>query len=93
MWKLWKEFGDIGHQVRCKRTRSIIVPVVIYFRMRLGLFDNVLNLGLLDLSSANGTFLFFRQFVLNLATKVVFFSFSLHEPVPVEANEVESVVA
>ena len=85
--------GDIGHQIRLRWTRSIIVPVVIYFGMRLGLFDDILDFCLLNFSSTNRTFLFFWKFVLDIAAEVVLFSFSLHEPVSVEANQVESMVA
>jgi hypothetical protein len=52
---------------------------------------DVLDLTLIDLSSADGTLLDLRDFVLDITSELVFLSMSLHEPISVDTEQVESV--
>lgn len=61
--------------------------------MSLGQLDDVVDLGFFDHSSANRALLYLWQMVLDNTTKVVLLGLPRHKPVPIEANEVESVVA
>ena len=92
-WKLRKMVGDNWHQSRGIQAESIIVPMIIYFRMRLSLLDHVFDLSLLDLSSTNRTSFILRYLEQDIAPKLVFFRLSLHEPISIEADQVEAMVA
>ena len=61
--------------------------------MLLILLLNVLHLFLPDFSPADGASLNLRSLVLDLASELVFLLDSLHEPVPRDADQVESVEA
>jgi hypothetical protein len=61
--------------------------------MFLELFLNVLDFIFGDFSSADGTALFLWHFELDFAAELVLLAEPVHEPVPVDANQVESVEA
>lgn len=71
--------------------RSVIIAAVIYFWMSYELLLNVLDLFLLDLTSADRALLDLGQTKLNRASVLIFLLASLHEPVAMDTNQVEPV--
>lgn len=74
-------------------TKDSIIFVVIDFRMFLELLLDVVHLFLSDISSTDGTSFVLRHLVFNLTSEFVLFPGPLHEPIPVHADEMESVEA
>lgn len=69
------------------------VSFVINFRVLLELRPDVLDLLLGNLSSADGALLVLGHLVLDLAAELILFLESLHKPISMEADQVESVEA
>ena len=67
--------------------------MVLKVRVHLVLPFDMLYVLTADFTAAHGAPLFFRESVLLLASVLVLVNVSLHEPVSVEANQVESVEA
>lgn len=67
------------------RFSSIVICMIVAFRMFLELSFDIVNLIHGNLSSANGTFLMLGHFVRDNATELILLLESLQKPIPVQA--------
>ena len=79
--------------LRDHHTGSLIVTVILQLWMLLELLLDVRDLFVLDFLSANGASMLFRQRELDLSSILVLLRLPGHEPVSVNASEMESVEA
>jgi len=73
--------------------KSIIITAIFNFRMHFKLILHVFNLFLFYLSSANRTFFNFRNLIVDQTSKLVFLTYSLHKPISIYTNQMESMIA
>ena len=79
--------------LRDHQMSSLIITVIFQLWMLLELLLDVRDLFFFDILSANGASLLLRQRELDLSAVRVFFRLPWHEPISVNASEMESVEA
>lgn len=73
--------------------KSIIITAIFNLRMHFKLILHVFDLFLFHLSSANRTFFNFRNLIVHQTSKLVFLTYSLHKPISINTNQMESMIA
>lgn len=92
-WTFVQMVDTVSSIIRKKQHSLLVVAVIINFRVLQSEVLDVVDFFLVDNSSTNWAFFFLWQLVLEYASELISLRFSLHEPISVEADQVEAVVA